>query len=252
MHFEIFNPIEQTRLHNSLKMAIGYIKSPQEEKIALDYGCGSGNITSHLLSLGMRVVSADLSDDFLASIKKDFGDSGKTHILKINGYDLSGFADNSFDLVAVYSVLHHLPEYLAIIPEFIRVTKPGGVIYIDHERSQGSWNKDRLYREFLKQVRLNSFFDKRRFKKYFFLSNYLGFIRRLINPRYQPEGDIHVWPDDHIEWLKIEDIFSNQGCNIVFKENYLLYKNYPLKVYEAFKNKCHDYSLIIAAKKQRV
>jgi len=28
---------------------------------------------------------------------------------------------------------------------------------------------------------------------------YLRFVLKRIRRRYKPEGDIHVWPDDHIE-----------------------------------------------------
>jgi ubiquinone/menaquinone biosynthesis C-methylase UbiE len=255
-HIEIFNPIEQDRLRDSFKVAISQIKSASFDKVALDYGCGSGNITRHLIDLGMSVVCADVSYKFLKSIKIKFNNSKKTSILKINGQDLSVVADSSFDLVAVYSVLHHIPDYLSIIVELARVAKPGGVIYLDHERSESSWLKNRLYTEFLKEVELNSPAIKKGFKKYFILANYLDYIsnyivslRRLINPRYQLEGDIHVWPDDHIEWAKVERVLVDHGCEVVSKKDYLLYKNYPLAVYEKYKDKCNDYSLIVARKK---
>jgi ubiquinone/menaquinone biosynthesis C-methylase UbiE len=248
MHIEIFNPIEQARLHNCLKSAISCIKSISKEKIALDYGCGSGNLTTHMLDLGMRVVSADVSDNFLSMIKTKFEGSKKSEILKINGYDLSGINDNSFDFVSLYSVLHHVPDYLQILKELIRVIKPGGIIYIDHERSEDFWRNSPVYANFIRLSGLNLFFSWDNLKKYFKSSSYIHGIRRLLDSRYQPEGDIHVWPDDHIEWSKIENIFSNEGCEIVLKENYLLYKKYPLKIYEAFKSRCNDCCLIIARK----
>jgi len=249
MHIEIFNSIEQTRLRNCLKRAINDIKSISQEKISLDYGCGSGNLTNHLLGLGMRVVSADVSDNFLNLMKMKFKDSNKSEILKINGNDLSSINDGSFDLVAAYSVLHHVPDYLHILNEFIRVVKPGGIIYIDHERSEDFWKKTLVYMNFLKLSGATSFFNKNNLKKYLKPLNYMHGIRRLFDCRYQSEGDIHVWPDDHIEWTRIEDVFSSQGCEIVLKENYLLYKKYPLEIYEVFKNKCNDCCLMIARKK---
>jgi len=248
-HIEIFNPVEQSRLHVCLERAMDYIKDVSQEKIALDYGCGSGNLTKHMLDLGMNVVSADVSDNFLSVIKSKFQNFDKSKTLKINGYDLSNISDDSFDFVATYSVLHHVPDYLKIVNELIRVTKPGGVIYLDHERSEDFWKKVPLYDEFLRLVMLDPSFYIGTFKKYFRLLNYIYGIRRLFNPRYQLEGDIHVWPDDHIEWSEIENIFSSKECEVVLKENYLLYKEYPLKTYDAFKNKINDCCLMVARKK---
>ena len=81
--------------------------------------------------------------------------------LKINGYDLSNIDDNHLDLVAVYSVLHHVPDYLKIIEEMIRVSKPGGVLYIDHEVSPSYWNQSKEYKDFLeKACKRKSFWEK--------------------------------------------------------------------------------------------
>lgn len=57
-------------------------------------------------------------------------------------------------MVATYSVLHHIPDYLGVIKELIRVTKPGGIIYIDHEVNEQYWEKSAVYNEFLKKQTL--------------------------------------------------------------------------------------------------
>lgn len=151
MHGEIFNPIEQKRLRNCLKKATEYIKTSSIRPLkALDYGCGSGNITKHLINLGFRVVSTDVSANFLAHIRKKFNDGERLETLKINGVDLSNIKKDTFDFVATYSVLHHVPNYLQIIEEFVRVTKPGGIIYIDHEVNDTYWNRNKEYVKFLR------------------------------------------------------------------------------------------------------
>jgi 2-polyprenyl-3-methyl-5-hydroxy-6-metoxy-1,4-benzoquinol methylase len=61
IHGEIFNPIEQQRLHRQLEQSIKYIKTSSVPKEALDYGCGSGNFTKHLIDLGLFVISADIT-----------------------------------------------------------------------------------------------------------------------------------------------------------------------------------------------
>ena len=101
---------------------------------ALDYGCGSGNITNQLLNLNINVVAADVSSHFLTLVRQKFS-CDRLSTLSLNGKDLIGVEADSFDFIAVYSVLHHIPDYLAAITELARVCKPGGVIYIDHEQN---------------------------------------------------------------------------------------------------------------------
>lgn len=248
---KIYNPVEQKRLYESLKTVIAFVKTDTSCKIALDYGCGAGNLINHLVNLGIHTIAADVTENFLGLIKNRFSHTGMVDALKINGYDLSNIDDNHFDLVAVYSVLHHVPDYLKIIEEMVRVLKPGGVCYIDHEVSPSYWDQSKEYKEFLKKAckgrKHKSLWGKS--MNLFNLRWYKNKIMKLINPRYQVEGDIHVWPDDHIEWDKIEDLLIRKGCEILFKEDYLLYKrSYRFEVYEEYKTKCNDMFMLIGRK----
>ena len=82
---------------------------------------------------------------------------------------------------------------------------------------------------------------------------YIHIVRRLRNPRYKREGDIHVWPDDRIEWDKIEQVLAGRGFEIVLKQDYLAYRDiYKLDVYNQYKDKCSDQRLLIARKTRAV
>jgi len=246
IHGEIFNPVEQSRLRAQLTEAIGWITTLRDPRCALDYGCGSGNLTRHLLALGLRVVAADVSQEFLRIVSSRFAASGSLETLTINGRDLSTVPNESFDLTATYSVLHHVPDYLSVVGELARVTRRGGVIYLDHEFSDGYWRGDANYKLFLSTVQAPV---KKSWKRFFIPSNYLTLMRRKFNPRYQPEGDIHVWPDDHIEWDKIATVLRDNGCSIVQEQDYLLFKRgYSPKVYAAYQTQCHDTHVLIAKK----
>ena len=155
LHNDIFNPIEQERLGRALKTAIEAVKtnSSPAELTALDYGSGSGNLTRHLIEAGINTVSADVSDGFLNLIERNFSHTGLSKTLKVNGKDLSGIEDGQFDLVATYSVLHHVPDYLQIVKEMCRVLKPGGVLFIDHEVIESYYQRPEEYIEFLKKAR---------------------------------------------------------------------------------------------------
>jgi ubiquinone/menaquinone biosynthesis C-methylase UbiE len=251
LHNEIFNPIEQQRLGRALKTAIEAVKTNSTapgELTALDYGSGSGNLTRHLIEAGINTVSADVSDGFLNLIERNFSHTGLSKTMKINGKDLSGIETGQFDLAATYSVLHHVPDYMQIVKEMCRVLKPGGVLYIDHEVNESYYQRPAQYIEFLKKARpiINL---KRCLRLLLDIKGYKHIVRRLINPRYKREGDIHVWPDDHIEWDKIEQLLIAEGLEIVLKEDYLLYKSgYDVDVYNEYKDKCTDERLLIARK----
>ncbi len=247
VHGEIFNPIEQMRLHGRLAEAIGWITSGSAEKTALDHGCGSGNLTRHLLDLGLRVVAADVSKNFLKLIATRFDATGRVETKLLNGRDMSDIPDSRFDMAAVYSVLHHVPDYLGLVRELSRVVKSGGVVFIDHEHSESLWNDDPRYDEFMRLALPPA---RKHWSRFFIPSNYLTMIRRKFDPRYQPEGDIHVWSDDHIEWKKVIGTLTGAGCEILFEDDYLLFrKGYRPEVYEAYKDQVHDTHLVVARKR---
>ena len=248
LHGEIFNAIEQERLKKALSTAVEAVKTGAKPLKALDYGCGSGNLTRHLIELGMETVSADISEGFLALIERNFSQTGLSKVLTINGKDLSNVPSNEFDFVATYSVLHHVPDYLKIVKEMGRVVKPNGVIYIDHEVIESYFKRSKEYIEFLQKARPVVNF-KRYLKLLLDVKGYIHIVRRLMNPRYKREGDIHVWPDDHIEWDKIEQLLTSKGFEIILKEDYLLFKNnYNPDVYNEYKDKCADERVLIARK----
>jgi ubiquinone/menaquinone biosynthesis C-methylase UbiE len=248
LHGDIFSPVEQERLHTVLDEVIKMIKTDSRLLTALDYGCGSGNVTGHLIELGMETTSADISEAFLKIIERDFAQTGLSKTIRINGTDLSNINDAQFDLVATYSVLHHVPDYLFILKEMCRVIKPGGVLYIDHEVTDSYYERPREYIEFLQKAK--PIIDWKRYLRLLIdVGGYKHIFRRLINPRYKREGDIHVWPDDRIEWQKIEQILTSLHFETVLKKNYLLCRNsYNRDVYEEYKNKCSDMRILAARK----
>lgn len=246
-HTEIYNKVEQERLRKSLIIAKDSIKTEDYKKTALDFGCGAGNLTKHLTDIGCEVLAADVSQGFLDLISsKVFKE--KVETVKLNGKDLSNLENNSVDMVCMYSVLHHIPDYLSLISEFMRVLKRGGVLYMDHEASESFWNKDSNFNKIMFQLKKTRKGD---FKKFMFLNNYLDFfIRRFINPKFQREGDIHVWQDDHIEWAKIKKQILDNFGEIILEEDYLLYKKgYDVSLFRENEEKYKDTHLLIARKK---
>ena len=242
LHGEIFNDIEQARLRSAVERAAAAVRAGRDPISALDFGCGSGNLTGHLLDIGASVTAADVSSGFLELVRSRYP-SDRLQTFRLNGRDLAGLPDAGFDLVATYSVLHHIPDYLGACAELARVCRQGGVVLIDHELSEEYWDGDPLYAEFQRSAPR---FD---WRKYLTPSNYLHRLRRVLEPRFSNEGDIHVWPDDHIEWARITEVMERHGLEVVLAETYLLYRAlYRREVYDRFKDRCADTKLMIFRK----
>lgn len=217
MHKEIFNEIEQDRLLNSLKFCKKKI-SDGHNLLALDFGSGTGNLTNHLIELGFEVTCSDISLKLLDFVKKKFKSKSINSIL-LNGKDLSNITSDNYHFVGAYSVLHHVPNYLLAVEEMIRVCKKGGIIFIDHERSPNFYKNTSNIKKLYKTI------SKLNLRKFLILNNYISKIKRLINPKYTNEGDIHIWHDDYVDWDKLINIFNKKNCEVILMKDYLTYSD---------------------------
>lgn len=250
-HTEIYNATEQARIASALQYAVSHIATSAAVPLVLDYGAGTGNLTRHLIDLGAQVVAGDVSPKSLEYVKQAFCSTGRLEVAELNGIDLSGFNNDSFDMVATYSVLHHVSDYLAIVHEFVRVVKPGGVIFIDHECAPSYWDEHSeeylAYKSALENAHRKPIKAKlmRKLKNVFSIRAW----RRLTMRTFwglNDEGDIHVTADDHIEWDKIDDICVRSG-EVLRREDYLVCRESGSApaLHRMFSGKCNDMRLMI-------
>lgn len=255
-HGEIFNPTEQRRIHELLLSVLGKTLS-QDALRALDFGAGTGNLTRQLLNFGAAVVAADVSEGILFELRALTGRQSRLETMILNGQDLSGVNSDSFDVVATYSVLHHVPDYLAIVDEFVRVVKPGGIIYIDHEVCPSYWDENVDYHAYCQELA-----DFQKVQPY----NLLLRLKRLLTRRggwrhilatlkqrgnqIDDDGDIHVFKHDHIEWSAIRERLE-PFCKILTEEDYLVCRELlvPPHVWSRWNDRCVDMRYLVACKK---
>jgi SAM-dependent methyltransferase len=203
--------------------------TPAAERVLLDVGAGSGNLTVRLLEHATTVIAADLSEVMLYALvhRLNARTPGRVQGLALNGEDLRQLDDASVDLAAAYSVLHHIPDYLTMVAEMARVVRPGGVVYIDHEKAPAYWESGPPLRAFLAEAVVRPPRSKWRFVN---PASYWRRLRPLLvwqrwrDPRWMPEGDLHIWPDDHVEWHAVESTLRLAGCEIVTRDDYLAYE----------------------------
>ena len=246
MHGEIYNDFEQSRIKLELSGAIAEISTSSTTKVALDFGCGAGNLTRHLSDLGCEVWACDIAQGFLNLVASKRYPT-KVRTISLNGRDLVNITDCSVDMVATYSVLHHIPDYLGVLEEFMRILKPGGVVYIDHEPSDEFWLENKIYCEFRSEMQKAV---PANLAKYFVWTNYYDWlIRKFINPRYQREGDIHVFHDDHVEWPLVIESLCRAGGSIVASKSYLLFRRgYDRPVYTKYMTRTTDMHVLVVKK----
>ncbi len=237
----LFNEIEQQRLRDAVEESLGLVSNNESRGSdlieALDFGCGTGNLTSHLLALGCAVSVADVSGRSIAFVKKRYAESD------IRGIHIKGdlekvLARCEFDFVGIVATLHHIPDYLQTLKVLSRHVREDGVIYIDQEACPEYWDETSQVQEYKRLITAPL---KNDISRFFSPSFYLSRLRMALNPRFAPEGDIHVFPDDHIEWKHIDRLFDSLRWTKVLERDYLNYDTKaPLEEFRRLEKVCSD------------
>lgn len=249
-HFEIYNLYEQERLWNIIK---DITKSFEKKNLnVLDFWSGTWNLTHFFLENNCNVTSLDVSKKSLEVLIKIYWEFKEKISIKEFDWWKIPFNDNTFDIVATYSVLHHVPNYLEAVEEMIRCLNKWWILFIDHEANKNKWNPPielqeyyKLTNNILKKIK-NIFISWEVFEFDFWR---WVFIRKFINNRFRNEWDLHVFKDDHIEWELIKELLKNKWMEIIEEKDYLLFSsNISVDTYNKFKNKLNDTKFIIAKK----
>jgi ubiquinone/menaquinone biosynthesis C-methylase UbiE len=142
LHPEVYNKQEQKRINSTLKMVDELVADNQRK--ALDFGAGTGNLTGKLLRMGYHLTAIDISEEMCAILRKKYKtylEAEKLVVINSPMEDVS-FGKGEFDLVTCYSVLHHLPDYVDAVRRLCVFLKKGGVMYLDHEASPFYWKDE--------------------------------------------------------------------------------------------------------------
>jgi len=93
----------------------------------LDLGCGTGRFSIPIATkLKYSVFGADASEDMLSKARKKDSLPSVTWNLQ-NASSLS-YPDESFDVVFMSHLLHHVGKPLTVVSECYRILKPGGIV----------------------------------------------------------------------------------------------------------------------------
>ncbi len=119
--------IDRTFVEHALSLGVA-------EGHALDIGTGPGVIPIMLAAgvPGLRLTGVDLSQPMLQKAREAAEEAGVADRLDFRVGDAKSlpFSEQSFDLVLCNSLLHHLPDALALLNEISRLVRPGGAILL--------------------------------------------------------------------------------------------------------------------------
>lgn len=96
----------------------------------LEVGVGMGADYLEWLKAGAQATGVDLSSSSLDQAKRRCELAGYAPDLQVSDAEHLPFADDTFDIVYSYGVMHHSPDTPQCIREACRVLKPGGALRI--------------------------------------------------------------------------------------------------------------------------
>lgn len=127
------------------KMISNYVSSlPEDEALcALDLGCGTGVVARQLaerLHSSSEVHGADISNELLAEAARlDLGGEIQWDHLEIGSLP---YADETFDVITMHTLLSHVEDPVSILMEAGRVLKKkGGLIIFDGDHAGTTYSQ---------------------------------------------------------------------------------------------------------------
>lgn len=123
---------EQARRRYQLEPYIpGFAKFDQSAgKRVLEIGVGLGADHECFARAGAVLSGIDLTERAVANVSERFKVMGLRSELQVADAENLPFADNTFDVVYSWGVIHHSPDTPAVVRHIHRVLKPGGVARI--------------------------------------------------------------------------------------------------------------------------
>ena len=164
----------------------------QNKCLALDFGCGTGEISLRFLSAGIKIVSVDASIEMIAELKRKANIRKLDCLCVVADVEHLPFKDRVFEIITCAGVLHHIPSIKNGINEQLRILKNKGLIFIS-EPFQHSPRVSYLY---------NSTLNIAKFVFKLFKKNRLETLEKPLSNSGLKE--IREVLDNHVEDLKVE------------------------------------------------
>ncbi|MEN6315340.1 MAG: GNAT family N-acetyltransferase [Clostridiaceae bacterium] len=109
--------------------------------MVIEIGAGTGRYSCAIADMGYSVEAVELFQRNIDIFRSKLKPEQKINITQGNALDLSAFADNNFDVTLLLGPLYHLytrEDKQQSLSEALRVTKPGGIVFVAYCISDGS------------------------------------------------------------------------------------------------------------------
>ena len=212
IHGEIFNRYEQARINRDIDLIALFGKGTP--RVALDIGCGTGNLFFKFLKRGFHVVGVDISREMIDILRDKLGN--RANLMDLHCSEIDNFLKDEkreYDVVSISSVLHHLPNWYKTLETICDRISNKGILYITHEPTFDFRTHFNPIHKFLNYV------------EYGLTLLYIGiklYGKKLPILDYS-YSDYHV--KKGIDQHKIKNLLFRKGFKILLYEEYYCGKN---------------------------
>jgi len=147
---------EENALRATGEQTLGFLQKSvgiRKDDVVLEIGCGIGRVGRLVAPLCRKWIGCDVASNMLSLTAERLRDLPNVELKEISGYDLSGVADASVDVVYCTVVFMHLESWdrYNYILEAFRVLRLSGRIYVDNINlcSDGGWKVFETHRAML-------------------------------------------------------------------------------------------------------
>jgi ubiquinone/menaquinone biosynthesis C-methylase UbiE len=114
------------------------------DKDVLEIGCGSGYGAFLLNQLTPKsYLGVDMMEEQIELARRKYP---QFEFIARDATDLSPLEDKSVDVVVIFGVLHHIPEWRNVLDEIARVLRKGGSLFLEEPRGLDLKAFDFLFR----------------------------------------------------------------------------------------------------------
>ena len=198
----------------------------------LEIGAGTGAYSLYYANKGYKVDAIELSKSNVEVFKSKITKDLDVNVIQGNAVDLSVYKDNTFDITLCLGPLYHLfkeEETTLAIKEAIRVTKPGGKIYLafilfDLTMLTWGFKEKNVYENYGENKQISENFKPNNAEELIFNMRYFEDIKKLIKS-FNHKTINYVATDGIGRVIKDE-------INQMSEEEYNLYIKYHLSICE--------------------
>lgn len=198
----------------------------------LEIGAGTGAYSLYYANKGYKVDAIELSKSNVEVFKSKITKDLDVNVIQGNAVDLSVYKDNTFDITLCLGPLYHLfkeEETTLAIKEAIRVTKPGGKIYLafilfDLTMLTWGFKEKNVYENYGENKQISENFKPNNAEELIFNMRYFEDIKKLIK-------SFNLKTINYVATDGIGRVIKDE-INQMSEEEYNLYIKYHLSICE--------------------